>query len=352
MEAMTKYIPQRVFAIKHASEISAARRHCQQLATTLGFDETEAGRAAIIVTEAATNILKHALGDGLILLTPVHRNKMNGIEVLAIDRGPGIASFDQSLRDGMSTVGTAGTGLGAMQRLAHEFDIYSLPGKGTALYLCIWAGMPAKGHLSDAYPTVREQGVHIRCGTVCLPIAGEEECGDAWGIVNHPDGATILVADGLGHGPDAALASRAAVQILHACSDLNPARLIEAMHQAMRATRGAAAAVAKLDIATESLSFAGIGNISATILDGDNRKQLVSHNGIVGNNMRKVQEFVLPWPVGTFCILCSDGIGTQWDLNAYPGLRYCHPALIAGVLYRDFSRDRDDATVVVVKRLS
>lgn len=348
---MRDYLVQKAFAITHASEISAARRHCQQAAAMLGFSETESGKAAIIVTEAATNILKHA-EDGLLLLTPVRRDRMSGIEIVAVDRGPGIANLDQSLRDGISTTGTAGTGLGAMRRMAHEFDVYSRPGKGTALYLCIWAGLPATNRVTGARPIIPEVEGHLRCGTVCLPVAGEEECGDAWGIVNRPEGATILVADGLGHGPDAARASGEAVRILHGRSELQPAPLLEAMHQAMRVTRGAAVALLKLDIATGSACFVGIGNITASILDGDSQKQFVSHNGIVGNNMRKVQEFTVSWPVGALCILCSDGIGTQWDLKSYPGLLDRHPSLIAGILYRDFSRSRDDATVVVAKRLS
>lgn len=317
----------------------------------LGFDETQSGKAAIIVTEAATNILKHGV-DGLIVLTPVRRGSTNGIEILALDRGPGIASVDQSLRDGVSTAGTAGTGLGAMRRLAHEFDVYSKPDGGTALFLCIWADVAGADIASGVAATVPEVDGHLRCGTVCLPIGGEEECGDAWGIVNLPDEVTILVADGLGHGPDAARASHAAVHVLHDRSRLRPAPMLEAMHQALRPTRGAAVALLKLDMAAGSATFVGIGNISVSVLDGDKPKQLVSHNGIVGHNMRKVQEFVIPWPAGALCILCSDGIGTQWDIDAYPGLRYCHPALIAGVLYRDFSRSRDDATVVVAKRLS
>lgn len=348
---MRNYLVQKEFAITHASEISAARRHCQQAAALLGFDETESGKAAIVVTEAATNILKHAQ-DGLILITPVRRGRTNGIEVIALDRGPGIASLDRSLRDGISTTGTAGTGLGAMRRLAHEFDAYSKPGAGTALYLCIWAGRATADNPGDIGSIIPEVEGSVRCGTVCLPVAGEEECGDAWAVVNRPDGAIILVADGLGHGPDAAQASGAAVQILQRRSELRPAPLLEAMHHALRPTRGAAVALLKLDVATESATFVGIGNISACILDVDNRKQLVSHNGIVGHNMRKVQEFAMPWPAGALCILCSDGIGTQWDLAAYPGLQYCHPALIAGILYRDFARSRDDSAAVVVKRLS
>jgi anti-sigma regulatory factor (Ser/Thr protein kinase) len=348
---MKTYLVQKAFSISHASEISAARRHCQQMAAILGFDETEAGKAAIVVTEAATNILKHAR-DGQILLTPVRRGAICGIEVLALDRGPGIVNLDQSLRDGISTTGTAGTGLGAMRRLAHEFDAYTRAGEGTVLRLCLWAASPPSDPESIAGTIVPEVEGRVQCGAICLPMASEEECGDAWGIVTRPEGATILVADGLGHGPDAAKASLAAVRVMHSRAALQPAQLLDAMHEALRATRGAAVAVLKLDTENESACFAGIGNISASVQEGEGRKQLVSHNGIVGNNMRKVQEFVVPWTVDALCVLCSDGIGTQWDLDAYPGLRHRHPALIAGVLYRDFMRSRDDATVVVAKRIS
>jgi anti-sigma regulatory factor (Ser/Thr protein kinase) len=350
MEAMRNQFSQKAFAIAHASEVSAARRYGQQLAETLGFNETEAGKLAIIITEAATNILKHA-GDGLLLVTPASRNKLHGVEVIAVDSGPGIASLSQSLHDGTSTTGTAGTGLGAMRRLAHEFDVYSMLGKGTALYLRIWAGLTTADTLAGAGAPLPVEEGRLQYGAICLPIAGEEACGDAWAIIDNDEEPTILVADGLGHGPDAARASETAVQVLQARHMLQPASLMTEMHQALKITRGAAVAVLKLNAATQSASFAGIGNISASITDGEDRKQLVSHNGIVGHNMRKVQEFVAPWPTKTLCILCSDGIGTQWDLGKYPGLAHCHPALIAGVLYRDFSRGRDDATVVVARRL-
>lgn len=347
---MIDSILQKSFDISHASEISAARRYAQQLAQELGFKETGSGKLAIVVTEAATNILKHA-GDGLLLLTPVYKDKCVGIQVLALDRGPGIANLVYSLLDGVSTAGTAGTGLGAMRRLADEFDIYANPGSGTALYMCLWGDTPT-GAADDLTPPAEAMMAEcIQSGTVCLPVAGEEECGDAWAILPTAHGITVMVADGLGHGPGAALASRTAVDAIIDVSSLPATQLIDAMHQALRATRGAAAAVAKLDIEAHNITFAGIGNISACVIDGDLRKQIPSHNGIVGHNMRKVQEFTTPWPVGALCVMCSDGIATQWDLNLYPGLRACHSTLIAGVLYRDFMRMRDDATVVVIKRL-
>jgi anti-sigma regulatory factor (Ser/Thr protein kinase) len=327
---------QKLFSVAHASDISVARRWATQLAESLGFDETTSGQLAIVITEAATNILKHA-GQGLLVVTPIRQGGQNGLEVLALDRGPGIVNLAQSIRDGISTTGTSGNGLGAMRRLAHYFDAYSGIGLGAAFYMCFWAS--------------REQitSTSIQLGTLCIPVAGEEACGDAWAVACENDVIKILVADGLGHGPDAAVASQAAVTAMQASPHLRGASLMDAMHQALRHTRGAAVALTEIEIDRGQVHFIGIGNISACVLDEVNRKQLVSHNGIVGNNMRKLQQFSLPWSKGTLCILCSDGIGTHWDLQSYPGLYSCHPALIAGVIFRDFRRERDDATVVVVR---
>ena len=344
-------LPQRGFAMSHASEVSAARRYGQLLATAMGMSATDAGRLAIVVTEAGTNILKHAT-EGWLILAAVTQDGCDGVEVLALDRGPGISNVGMSLRDGVSTTGTAGTGLGAMRRQSDDFDIYSAPGFGTAVYVLVAAApAPASAEINDTVAESVKPAQRLAVGAICLPLAGEEKCGDAWALVKRSSSATIVVSDGLGHGPGAATASQTALAALCDRPTLAPAEMMQAMHEALRPTRGAAAAAAVIDYQDNSFSFAGIGNIAACVVDGTLRRQLVSHNGIVGHNMRKVQAFTVAMDAGACCILCSDGIGTQWDLNRYPGLVMCHPALIAGVLYRDFLRPRDDAMVVVVKRL-
>jgi anti-sigma regulatory factor (Ser/Thr protein kinase) len=330
---------QTAFAIAHASDVSAARRWSVQLADSLGFTETEAGRLAIVVTESATNMLKHAQ-DGTLFMGTVNIDGAWSVQVLALDRGQGMGNLAQSLRDGISTTGTAGTGLGAMRRQADEFDAYTQVGKGSAFYMRIQGSERAATGHRDA----------VRVGAVCQPLAGEDQSGDAWAIGLRPDSATVLVSDGLGHGPEAAHASRAAVAVLEQHAEVQPAALMQLMHQALKGTRGAAAAVADIRIANGEVRFAGVGNISACVIDGESRKQLISHNGIVGHNMRKVQEFNVPWHSESLCIMCSDGITTHWDLSAYPGLAMRHPAIIAGTIYRDFSRGRDDAAIVVVKQ--
>lgn len=336
---------QQWIAIVYPSDIASARRSGQRLAQDAGFDDVRSGQVAIVVSEAATNILKHA-GEGRIALSLVFSGERTGVEVLAIDGGPGIANLGLALRDGVSSAGTAGTGLGAMRRLSDEFDIYAYPGKGAVFCMRLWSGGAdplAAALSSSALPLASRP----QSGAVCFPLAGETESGDAWMVARQQQGIALMVVDGLGHGPEAAKAARAAVDAAALQPGLRPAEQIEVCHAALRPTRGAAQAVALLDLAARQLYFAGVGNIGACIIEGDTRRQMMSHNGIVGHNMRKVQEFTLPCGPGALIIMASDGIGTQWDLAQYPGLAACDPAIVAAVLLRDFGRGRDDACVLV-----
>ncbi|MCS0599289.1 ATP-binding SpoIIE family protein phosphatase [Massilia agri] len=338
MEALISSLTrQQVFAITHASDIAAARRAGQRLADELGFNEIRAGQLALIVTEAGTNILKHA-GEGEIHIGPAQSAAGIGVDVLALDNGPGIVDVDACLVDGMSTTGTSGNGLGALRRLSDEFDVYTQPGQGAAFFMRLWRDVPAP----------EPCGVEI--GALWTPMAGEDECGDGWAVRCDARGATLLAADGLGHGPEAARAAAAAVKTLGRDKSAEAGQLMEAAHEALRPTRGAALATARVDFESDELRFAGVGNIAGCVI-GDGRRPLVSHNGIVGHNIRKVQEFALPFAPGALCIMHSDGIQTQWDLARYPGLAGRSTVLIAAMLMRDFIRRRDDAMVLVVRRL-
>ena len=327
---------QTAYRVSESTEIAAVRRAGNTLARQLGFDEVRAGQLAIVITEAATNIVKHAR-DGEILLRALDADGVAGVEVLAIDRGPGMANVALRMEDGNSTAGTYGVGMGAIGRLSHEFDIYSTEGQGTVLLMIMWSSAAGV------------HGADWEVGAVCLPVAGEDECGDAWGMGATRSGLTVAMADGLGHGPDAAIPSEAAVALVAARADLAPAALMHLCHSALHGTRGAALAIAGIDAFDGRIVFSGIGNIAGCVFHEGGRRHLMSHNGIVGSNLRKAQEFTHPWLPGAMLILHSDGIGTRWDLDAYPGLSVRHPALIAAVLYRDFARQRDDASVLVLR---
>jgi hypothetical protein len=186
-------------------------------------------------------------------------------------------------------------------------------------------------------------------GAVSLPKPGEEVCGDGWAAEVNSSRSLVLVVDGLGHGPLAAEATRQAIEVFRANARLSPVELMGLLHDALRSTRGTAAAVAEVRFDDEEVRFVGVGNIAGTVSREGESRSLVSHNGIVGHQLRKVQEFVYPFPPGALLVLHSDGLTPHWRLDRYPGLAERDPAVIAGVLYRDCKRGRDDVTVLVLR---
>ncbi len=245
-----------VIAVTEESQVGEARRCAAALARRLEFSETDAGRLAIIVTEAARNLARHAQ-DGVVALRLLEDEGECGVEVLTLDRGPGIPDVSRSLRDGFSTGGTSGTGLGALRRLADSFDIFSQPERGTAvLARCLVA--------KDAIES-RQASTPFLTGALNVAATGEEVCGDSWACAQNPGRFVCMVCDGLGHGPQAAEASREARRIFYKCADDTPARILEDAHAALRSTRGAAMAVAEIDEGRGEVRFCGIGNISATL---------------------------------------------------------------------------------------
>lgn len=108
-------------------------------------------------------------------------------------------------------------------------------------------------------------------------------------------------------------------------------------------------AVAVIRPVLGSFEFAGIGNISTVLITPDELRRLPSTDGTVGYSVRTIREQSYPWVPGSILALSTDGLSTRWNLAAHPGLHRRHPALIAGVIHRDFSRTNDDATIVVVK---
>jgi anti-sigma regulatory factor (Ser/Thr protein kinase) len=324
-------------AVTEVSQVGEARRVAVTLARQVGFDETEAGKVAIVVTEVGTNLVKHASG-GVILLRPLAAEASTGVEVLALDRGPGMADVGRCLRDGFSSAGSPGHGLGAIRRLSAFADVYSTPGTGTVLLARLWARMPSTG------PSGR-----FGLGAVSVPQRGESMCGDAWAATQDGGRLLLLVADGLGHGPEAAEAARAAVRVFSDNPGLRPASALQAVHGALHSTRGAAVAVAEADLDARVVLYAGVGNIAASVLANGVGRSMVSHNGTVGHEVRKFQEFSYPFPPGAMLVMHSDGLHSRWNLDPYPGLVQRDPALVAGVLYRDFERGRDDVTIVAAR---
>ena len=326
-----------MMTVTDPSQVGEARRTAAVLATQAGLDETERGTLAVVITELATNLARYAR-EGVLVLRTIGVPGRCGVEMLALDKGPGILDLNKAMADGYSSGGTAGKGLGAVHRMASEFDVISSP-TGTALLARVWSAAGTRARAAEP----RTDGV------VCTAIQGERACGDGW-LVVHGDSRTLaVIVDGLGHGIEAAKAADEALRIVREHVDAAPAAIIQAAHGALRATRGAAMAVADLRPASGEVRFAGVGNIAGSIVGRDGTKSMASHNGTVGHSMTKVQEFSYAYPADACVIMHSDGIQTRWRLDAYPGLQLRHPALVAGVLHRDFLRGRDDATVLALR---
>jgi anti-sigma regulatory factor (Ser/Thr protein kinase) len=322
--------------LNDSSQTGNARRQAASLAHGLGFDEVPLGQLGIVVTEAARNIEAHA-GEGEIVLSPWRHDGHAGIDVLALDKGSGIENVAASMQDGYSTAGTPGNGLGAMLRLAGVFQIYSSSGNGTAVFARIFAKTQPQDSTAD----------HNDMGSISVPISGETQCGDAWEVHHSNDRSVYIMADGLGHGPIAAEASQEALRVCRDYVDHAPGRILTEAHGALDKTRGAAVAIAEILHDKQVLNFTGAGNIAASICTRGKTRSLVSMNGTVGHSMGRVQQFPYPWEKGSSLIMHSDGLSTRWNMNSYPGLASRHPSLLAGILFRDFARKRDDATILV-----
>jgi anti-sigma regulatory factor (Ser/Thr protein kinase) len=323
--------------VSESTAVGAVRRAAQEMAESLGFDETAKGRVSIVANELSTNLIKHAK-NGRILIRSLILREESALEFLAIDSGPGIVDIPRALQDGYSTAGSHGNGMGAICRLSTIFDIYSRVDQGTVVVSQIRNGPVS------VIPKARS----FCLGAVNLPVKGETECGDSWAIQRLPDKVRMIVADGLGHGPKAAEASRSAIEVFNQLASASLQEIYRVMHGALRSTRGAAVAICELNIQQKEIRFAGIGNISGLIcLPDSSSKHFVSTHGTVGQQILKLQEFQYPWEPGALLFLYSDGLQTRWNLEKCPGISSKHPSLIAGVLYRDFNRGNDDTTILV-----
>ncbi|MFH8462473.1 ATP-binding SpoIIE family protein phosphatase [Streptomyces sp. NPDC017991] len=380
-----------------------ARGAAAALGRRIGLGEQRTAELVLAVTELATNLTKHAI-DGSLLLRVLRNDTTAGVEVVAVDAGPGMADVPAALRDGMSTLGSLGIGLGAIHRLADSLHIHSRPGLGTVQLARFWP-RPVHPRVAGEPPV----------GGITRPISGEEVCGDAWaartdnGVAAPPaptekagdpyssatgapdwaaltgirppaaqtrtalghntslraertgrpapvrasvagPGAGMLVmsCDGLGHGPMAAAAAQAAVRAFRTGTARTPEQVMEQVHRALRGTRGAAVAIARLE-PDGRLLFCGVGNITAALVTRTSRTTLLSHPGITGHQMHQLRVYEHHLPADAVLVMHSDGLSDRWSHTDLAGLLHHPPALIATALMRQTGTRRDDASAVIAK---
>ena len=317
--------------VEDASAVAACRKAVQIMAERLRFPAARIGQLALAVTEAASNLHKHA-EQGSLLLCVNRDGPQPGIDLVTIDTGPGVRDVTAALRDGHSTAGTLGIGLGAIQRLADFADLYSRPGHGTSLVARFCVSPPVS---------------QPRWAGLIRPITGETECGDAYGVVPADGAVTAVLCDGLGHGPLAAAAAAAGVAAVLDDPAGEPAALLERVHRRMSGTRGGAVGV--VQVGGQLARFAGLGNVAASIVSDGQRKSMISIPGIAGVQARTIRQFEYEAPPGSAVIVHSDGVSSRWEAAALPALEARDPLLIAAVLLAEAGVHRDDAGVLVLK---
>ncbi|MGW0873313.1 SpoIIE family protein phosphatase [Streptomyces sp. NPDC002740] len=356
--------------VHDSTRVRDARVAAEGAAALAGLDRSRTADAALVATELATNLLKHARGGQLLveaLAAPSGRTGDLVVQVVALDHGPGMSDVPAALGDGFSTAGSLGAGLGTCRRLADDFDLHSVPGRGTVALARIGGPARTRGRREPAPGQAPEQAgtaapgdvspaaapFAARVGGVNIPFRGAACSGDAWTCVRDGDRLTLMLADGLGHGPEAARASVTAVHEVRRSPHLPPAELLRLLDSALRGTRGAAVAVAQLDLRTGRLLFAGVGNVGARLREGDSWRHLLSRPGIVGaHRPTTLPETEAVWAEDRLLVLHSDGLPSRWAPPVDPRLLSCDPAVTAAVTVRDAGSSarpvRDDTAVAVL----
>ena len=339
---------QEVIPIQEQADVGVCRRRASHLAVSLGFDDKDVGRVAILATELVENVLRHGGGKGEFRLAEACDGEgRRGIEVACSDEGPGL-NRDRDFADGFSTGDSLGIGLGAVARMADSYDVLTpLSGRGVEIVCKKWlkgAPAPAKAR------SVTGSLIPVELGARSRPYPGLTVNGDAY-VIRFPGGRHVLAAviDGLGHGVDAHEAAVAAQQCVEANTDFDLVRLFQNVHQNLRRTRGAVMAAAVLYLDEKRVEYLGVGNIEAVLFTDETSTQLVSLGGIVGHNMPSLRQFEYPWGGRHTLVMCSDGIRGAWRTDIPQEIRHAHPDILTETILSGFSRETDDATAIGIR---
>jgi len=325
------------FTVADRSYFALLKKDVRTIAIEAGFNETKVGEIDIIVAELVSNLIKHGDG-GQLLVKKIIEDDTDGIELIAIDNGSGITDLNKMMTDGVSTTNTLGHGLGAIKRLSDHFQVYTQKNWGTIMLCRVFkTTLPFK-----------KKAMEVR--TVIVPKPGETQCGDGFHCRITKDGPRFFLGDGLGHGQQAAIAVDAAIEAFTICSETTPAETIKDIHLQVKKTRGLVGAIAHFTSKLKEWKVCGVGNIAVRFINGIDQKNLMSYNGIIGYNIpNSLKDHVTSSSEVQLLILCSDGIRTKWDLWKYPGLFKYDLSIVAAVLFKDFGRNTDDMSVVIIR---
>lgn len=333
--------PQLLFTVADRSYFALLKKEIHALAINMGFGSEKAGKVDIVVAELVSNLVKHANGGHLLVKQIKDFRQGEGIELVSMDNGRGIPDLKRMMQDGVSTKNTLGHGLGSIQRLSDKCEIYTQKDWGTIILSRLFKD-------DNASPARTTEKVEI--SSLVIPKPGEQLCGDGVYYKLTKEKLKLFVGDGLGHGPEAAKAVGEAIQVFKNSQEDSPVDIIRQVHHSVRKTRGLVASVAVFNFKEKKWRICGVGNVAIKVHSFVNAKNYVSHNGIIGHNIpNTMKDQEVPYEPHQTLIFCSDGIKTRWELFKYPGILKNDLSVLTAALYKDHTRNTDDASVVAVK---
>ncbi|MDF2437798.1 MAG: hypothetical protein K0Q95_2174 [Bacteroidota bacterium] len=329
------------YRLEERSYVSAAKRDIHSRVVAAGFSSKTAGEIDIIIAELTSNLIKHTPHGGEIIyrITGLPYNKV--FEVFSLDNGFGENDIQRMLKDGLSSANTLGHGLGAIQRLSDHFQIYSMKGWGTVAFA-------QKYMVSPSLKPSAKTPVIVRAIQENIP--GEDVCGDGYAVIHKENETQIFLGDGLGHGLEANIAVKMAIEAFRSCTEKRPADILRFIHEKVKKSRGLVAAIAILNHQEKVWTLCGVGNIMTRVYTGLEYKNYMAHNGILGLNVsHTLTNCEIPAERFQTLIMCSDGIKTKWDINKYVSILKYDPAILAASIFKDNARRTDDMSILAAK---
>ena len=318
------------------ASVSAARERVRRLGGELGFAQEATERVATAASELARNQLVHGRG-GRFAVRPIERRGVRGLELVAADRGSGLAEPTRALDGTISTGGGLGSGLAGVRRFMDELDFDIRLTEGT----CIWARK-----FAGPVPYRSEVGILGR------PCEGESESGDDAAFVRRDDTLMIGVVDGLGHGILARDAAAPATLVFRSLAELDPAAILRATDDALLGARGVVMAVARVDRVLGHVEHAGVGDVRTHIYRPRECRRFSQVAGVLGATDQRGRKYVVerePTRDHDVIVMFTDGLTTRVDISEELQLQRLHPIVIAAHLLDRFGRSNDDALVLVTR---
>jgi len=326
-----------ILPVRSDVDVVLARARGERLAQSIGMEKAQVADVAIAISELASNLVKHRVTEGKIIIREIRREGNKGIEVISSDLGPGITEIDIAMADGYSSAGSLGIGLPAVNRLMDEFQITSNVAEGTLVTTRKWVNAKLP------YTAMPE----LELSVFSRPFPGQRYNGDAYFVKRYEDKVIFAVIDGLGHGQYAQEASQAAVDCLENYYRRPFAEIFQLCHKRLKRTRGAAMSLCRVNVKDRIMTHTGIGNVQTRIYASEKVPGPFCINGTLGVAMRMVKVDDYPLPENSIIIMFSDGISGRFSPDNLPGFLTLKAQSLGKRIMDNYARDNDDVTIIV-----